>query len=180
MPILTPLSANFRPMLLAVPREPPVISACFPFSDIALLLLLLGMKGIERMRLPYTQKPRRVNNLRAARWQSGRARTYTAQFKCKKNVTHLTGTEMACYLCCDPVVPVEVERVCPNERIQLWVIRFCQEDLEYAAMHVGYLFGAACSNGILSVGASAVTGRSFQGTWAGQEPSRRGFPLLPQ
>jgi hypothetical protein len=43
------------------------IRACFPFSDIALLLLLWGMEGIERIRLPYTQKPRRVNNLRAGR-----------------------------------------------------------------------------------------------------------------
>src|SRR5260370_15746576 len=122
MPILTPLSANFRPMPLPMPREPPVIRACFPFSDIALLLLLFWNGRIERIRLPYTQKPRRVNNLRAARWQSGRARTYTAQFKCKKNVTHLTGTETACYLCCVPVGPSEVEKVLPNEGRQVTVI----------------------------------------------------------
>src|SRR6266481_8868882 len=42
IPILTPHSANFRPMPLPMPREPPVIKACFPFSDIALLLLLRG------------------------------------------------------------------------------------------------------------------------------------------
>src|SRR5258708_29939968 len=29
-------------MPLPMPREPPVIKACFPFSDIALLLLLRG------------------------------------------------------------------------------------------------------------------------------------------
>src|SRR5260370_40747345 len=114
MPILTPLSANFRPMPLPMPREPPVIRACFPFSDIALLLLLFWNGRIERMRLPYTQKPRRVNNLRAARWQSGRGRTYTAQFKCKKNVTHLTGTETACYHCCVPAVPVEAGKGCSH------------------------------------------------------------------
>src|SRR6266481_1353456 len=157
MPILTPFSANFRPMPLPMPREPPVIRACFPFSDIALLLLLLGMKGIERMRLPYTQKPRRVNNLRAARWQSGRARTYTAQFKCKKNVTHLTGTETACYLCCVPAVPVEAERVCSNEGIQFSVIEQMVSD------EFGCLLGCAGERGQRS-SAGGATGRSFQGS----------------
>src|SRR5260370_41163268 len=110
MPILTPLSANFRPMPLPMPREPPVISACFPFSDIALLLLLFWNGRIERIRLPYTQKPRRVNNLRAARWQSGPARANTAQVKLQKTGTHLTGSEPACYTVSVPAVPGGVER----------------------------------------------------------------------
>src|SRR5712691_3657357 len=45
MAILTPLSASLRAIPLAIPREAPVIRACFPFNDMSNLLKVRGPTG---------------------------------------------------------------------------------------------------------------------------------------